>query len=52
MLVLNMCAKVGSGARLVFASGTRQPFNNVDGTILGRPFGLEGERYQDGHIPE
>jgi hypothetical protein len=41
VLVLNMCVEVGTGTRLVFASGARQPFDDVDGTTVGRGFGLE-----------
>jgi hypothetical protein len=52
VLVLNMRVKVGSRIRFVFASRTRQPFNDADGTTLGRRFGLGAERYQDSHNPE
>ena len=52
VLVLNMCVKVGSRIRLIFASRTRQPINDVDGTTLGRGLGLWTERYQNGHNPE
>jgi hypothetical protein len=49
MLYLNMRVEVGNGARLVFASSTRQPINDADGTKLGQEFGLGKERYHDGH---
>ena len=52
MLLLNMRVEVGGGTRLVFASGTCEPFAALGGTTFERRLGLGAERYQDGHTPE
>lgn len=52
MLLLDMRVEVGTGTRLVFASGACEPFNDAPETTFERRLGLRGERYQDGHTPE